>query len=274
MANRISAIIQIIDSDRWFHVASEDNPADLASRGVYPQELVDNSLWWHGPTWLKASPEAWKSLSFSNVDTDIERKPVKCHSTLISNHDDPLSRFSSLARAFRCLSYAYRFFFRTHPHHKLSAKYHSKEVSIQEIIFVRDRLIVMTQKVAFSEEYQCLAAKRPIPTSSSILCLNPFLSDNYIIRSCGRLEATSGLTYDEKHPIILPYNCQYSRLLVRFIHEISLHGGNQLVLRLLREQFWIPRVKNLIRATINQCKPCVLYKQKCQKQLMAALPKE
>ena len=122
----------------------------------------------------------------------------------VNNSTDPLSRFSSLARAFRCLSYVYRFFFRTHPHHKLSAKYHSKEVSIQEIIFVRDRLIVMTQKVAFSEEYQCFATKRPIPASSSILCLNPFLSDNYIIRSCGRLEATSGLTYDEKQP----FHCQ------------------------------------------------------------------
>ena len=105
-----------------------------------------------------------------------------------------------LARAFRCVSYVYRFFFRNHPHHKLSAKYHSKEVSIQEIIFVRDRLIVMTQKVSFSEKYQCLAAKQPIPASSSLLFLNPFLSDNYIIRSCGRLEATTGLTYDEKIP--------------------------------------------------------------------------
>ena len=52
MAIRISAIIQIIDSDRWFHVASEDNPADLASRGVYPNALVGNVLWWHGPKWL------------------------------------------------------------------------------------------------------------------------------------------------------------------------------------------------------------------------------
>ena len=162
VANRISAITQIIDSDRWFYLATEDNPADLAS-------------------------------------------------------------------------------------------------------------LVMTQKVAFSEEYQCLAAKRPIPASSSILCLNPFLSDNYIIRSCGQLEATSRLTYDEKHPIILPYSCQYSRLLVRFIHEISLHGGNQLVLRLLREQFWISRVKNII---INQFKPCVLYKQIYQKQVMAVVPQE
>ena len=73
VANRISAIIQIIDSDRWFHVASEDNPADLASRGVYPNALVGNVLWWLSPKWLKTSPETWKSLSLSNLDTDIEK---------------------------------------------------------------------------------------------------------------------------------------------------------------------------------------------------------
>ena len=97
----------------------------------------------------------------------------------------------------------------------------------------------MSQKVAFPGEFKLLTAKKSLPSSSSILDLNPFISDNYIIGSCGRLEATKGLTYDEKHPMILPYNCQFSRLLIRFIHEISLHGRNKLVLRLLRSLFWI-----------------------------------
>ena len=202
----------------------------------------------------------WQSLSVQTLDTDVEKRSVQYHTVFISNHDDPLLRFSSLARALRCLSYVYRFFFRTHPQHKLKAKYDSKEISSEEISFVRNQLIVISQKVAFPDEFKSLTAKRSLPSSSSILCLNPFISDNSIIRSCGRLKATKELTYDEKLPIILPYNCQFSRLLIRFIHEISLHGGNQLVLRFLRFQFWIPRAKNLIKATINQCKPCVLYK--------------
>ena len=45
VANRISTISQIIDPKHWSHVASEDNPADLASRGVYPKELAVNSIW-------------------------------------------------------------------------------------------------------------------------------------------------------------------------------------------------------------------------------------
>ena len=34
------------------HVSSEDNPADLATRGKSPRELT-SSIWWMGPTWLK-----------------------------------------------------------------------------------------------------------------------------------------------------------------------------------------------------------------------------
>lgn len=52
VANRISKIIQITDPSKWNHVKSEDNPADLASRGSLPLELAANKLWWHGPQWL------------------------------------------------------------------------------------------------------------------------------------------------------------------------------------------------------------------------------
>ena len=82
------------------------------------------------------------------------------------------------------------------------------------------------------------------------------------------------MSYDERYPIILPYNCQLSRLLVQFTHGITLHGGNQLVHRLIRLQFTIPRVKNLIKATIHRWKVGVLHKQKVQEQLMGILPAE
>lgn len=147
-------------------------------------------------------------------------------------------------------------------------------ITSSEILAVRDRLIIMYQKALYPNEYKALASQQSISSSSSLLNLNPFLDQEGLIRSCGRLESSPGLSYNERHPIMLPYNCQYSRLLVRFVHDISLHGGNQLVLRIIRSHYWIPKVKNLIKTTINKCKVCVIYKKKCQKQLMASLPPE
>lgn len=48
VSNRVSFIISLIPSKSWNHVKDEQNPADCASRGLYPKELIDHKLWWHG----------------------------------------------------------------------------------------------------------------------------------------------------------------------------------------------------------------------------------
>lgn len=40
-------------------MAGEENPADLASRGVCPSELNSCTLWWNGPHWLSKPEEYW-----------------------------------------------------------------------------------------------------------------------------------------------------------------------------------------------------------------------
>ncbi|GFY16328.1 integrase catalytic domain-containing protein [Trichonephila clavipes] len=40
---------------KWHHIASEQNPADVLSRGLLPEELRDDCLWWHGPELLQST---------------------------------------------------------------------------------------------------------------------------------------------------------------------------------------------------------------------------
>ncbi|XP_046807521.1 uncharacterized protein LOC124420038 [Lucilia cuprina] len=77
VANRISKICQIIDPSLWHHVASENNPADIASRGVLPQEMVHNDLWWKGPTFLRFPNEMFQDFDHI-LETDLEKKPTRC----------------------------------------------------------------------------------------------------------------------------------------------------------------------------------------------------
>ena len=39
VGNRVSAINDVILPQQWRHVISSDNPADCASRGIYPSDL-------------------------------------------------------------------------------------------------------------------------------------------------------------------------------------------------------------------------------------------
>ncbi|XP_055715129.1 uncharacterized protein LOC129809337 [Phlebotomus papatasi] len=49
VANRVNKIHQHTSKNICKHVASEDNPADHASRGLSAADLVDCKLWWRGP---------------------------------------------------------------------------------------------------------------------------------------------------------------------------------------------------------------------------------
>ncbi|GFU82003.1 integrase catalytic domain-containing protein [Trichonephila clavipes] len=55
VANRVSKIHQLSSRDQWHHIASEQNPTDVLSRGLLPEELRDDSLWWHGPELLQST---------------------------------------------------------------------------------------------------------------------------------------------------------------------------------------------------------------------------
>ncbi|GBN35618.1 hypothetical protein AVEN_260681-1, partial [Araneus ventricosus] len=49
VSNRISRIHELTKDFSWHHVKTSENPADIISRGMTPQQLMDNSLWWNGP---------------------------------------------------------------------------------------------------------------------------------------------------------------------------------------------------------------------------------
>lgn len=117
-----------------------------------------------------------------------------------------------------------------------------------EIKMVQNRSVLLLQKVNIWEEYHPLDTNQFIDYKSPILALNSF----------------------ERHLILLPYKCHFTKLLVQFIYKISLHGGNQLILRLLRTQFWIPRVKNLIKTTLYNCEVCVVNTKNQRAHIMVA----
>jgi hypothetical protein len=59
--NRLKVIRQL-KSCRFSHVPGSENPADLSTRGCSPEALDQNSLWRHGPGWLKQPKCHWPSV--------------------------------------------------------------------------------------------------------------------------------------------------------------------------------------------------------------------
>ena len=48
------------------HIPSEENPADIATRGKAPIEL--SSMWWKGPSWLRKCEQQWPTSKTPAMD--------------------------------------------------------------------------------------------------------------------------------------------------------------------------------------------------------------
>ena len=57
--NRATEIRDLIAKKNWGYCPTTANPADLASRGCRCTRIVDNQLWWTGPSFLKEPPDNW-----------------------------------------------------------------------------------------------------------------------------------------------------------------------------------------------------------------------
>ena len=66
VANRVALILENLGNQNWAHVASQENPADLETRGLTPEELKDSKLWWNGPS-KRFNLGQVKQVQFSNI---------------------------------------------------------------------------------------------------------------------------------------------------------------------------------------------------------------
>ena len=76
-------------------------------------------------------------------------------------------------------------------------------LSVDEFHKAQVVLIHLVQQQEFSEELYLLRARKPVPKSSALYKLDPHLGEDRSLRVGGRLQ-WSGLSFEERHPIILP----------------------------------------------------------------------
>lgn len=104
IANRVCEIQQA--DLKWRHVPTHLNPADCASRGLTPSELLQHKLWWNGPSFLYESIDKWPEDSTCL----IEHGEVQVFSIITEKIQLwPLQNYSSFTMLQRIVAYCLHF---------------------------------------------------------------------------------------------------------------------------------------------------------------------
>ena len=79
--------------------------------------------------------------------------------------------------------------------------------------------------------------------------------DAGIIRCYGRY-ANAQIEENAKYPVLLPKSSTYTDLVVRECHEKLLHSGPSQTLAEIRQEYWIPSGRTVVKRLISGCPGC------------------
>ncbi|XP_055589329.1 uncharacterized protein LOC129741616 [Uranotaenia lowii] len=273
VANRVSKIQTITENQSWRHVPGEQNPADLVSRGLLPEQIESISLWWEGPPWLKQETSSWPvqpiRMETEAVTSELKRKAANVATTENQRFIDwYVEKFSSFSDLIRKTAYWMRLI----KHFRKLEPTPTGFLTTPELKEAEYTIIRLIQQSAFSEEWKQLSKGEEVHRGSPMRYFNPILESDNLIRLGGRLKYAQ-IPEGARHPIALPVRHHFTKLLLEAYHKRLLHAAPQLLLSNVRLHYWPLGGRSYVRHIVHQCLRCHRTKPKAIEQFMGELPR-
>ena len=275
VANRVGTILRHSEASEWLYVPSNENPADVATKGCTVSDLPDS--WINGPEFLKV-PQEWKDRCSEEISVEVsemEMHPGKPEavSNQVSAEVNPLDRlmnhYSSFYRLKKAVVYLKRFC------KYLKDKRNPKKaelITVSELHDAEHVLLSHVQSTALKEDIKNLKKNGKVNQNSSLSRLCPFIHKDGLLRVGGKLGKTS-LTLGQKHQVIIPKDHRIGKLIVHDYHNAT-HVGTNWLLSLILNKYWIVRIKSYIKYVKRSCVVCRRLYASPEQQYMADLPLE
>ncbi|XP_018366322.1 PREDICTED: uncharacterized protein LOC108763312 [Trachymyrmex cornetzi] len=199
--NRVCFIQESLPQAQWRFVAGQENPADLATRGLTVSQLLDKEIWWSGPVWLTEPSSDWPTNLIATESTEnLEEKPIKVVTIRVQPFEywNLLSRYSSLKKLLRITAVCRRVIdrFRKAPKSSLTHPLTTTELDSAKQFWVKT-----VQSAVFSKELELISSGKHFQPSHPFSRLTPFKDADGILRVGGRLQESS-LGMEARHPAI------------------------------------------------------------------------
>ena len=279
VANRVQEIRENSNVDEWSHIPGALNPADDVSRGYGPSQLSSDGRSLRGPDFLWRDQSCWPIEDIDAPTEEVlELKKIKhVNSAAVGSKEnsppdmstlqrlaESCSDWTTLLRRFAWLS---RFVQYIRDRNEVPIG----NLTLDEIENVELRVAKIAQQTCYKDEIKALRSAKCVNRTSNIATLNPVLDSQELLRVGGRV--TSGPTLRvTAQPLLIPKGHHIAALLITHIHRSCGHLGREHVLSKLREKFWIPQARVLIRSILRRCLTCKRLNARPLTQKMAPLP--
>ena len=232
---------------KFKYLPSEENPADLVTRGLSFKEFQGKlKFWLHGPEFLSHKVVQWPVKNLGCLSE--EHKLLACNALVIN--EPPIidcDKFSDINKLYRVTSYVFKFI----------DGCRKIKTSIQDQVNkAKLYWIHHIQNTNFKQEINFLRNPNDKDIPVNVNNLNLFLDDNSILRCHGRIDK-SDLPYDIKYPVLLPKFSTFTDMIITDSHSRCKHLGIASTLNYLRKNgIWIPKGRARVKSVISKCILC------------------
>lgn len=273
VACRIAEILSTTSAKQWKWLPTELNIADQATRANLSVAFDKNSKWLTGPDFLKHEEKYWPTdPQFEETDhyhdEDIVNPIFICG--LVNESVLNLKRFSSFLKMKRYAAWVLRFInIYVKKSKKLSTELTAAEIDAGEKLICR-----LVQSEVYGLEKMCLIKGKVVPKFSNIYSLTPCIDEDMLLRVNGRIDNAYCLPNTARRPIIMPTNHPMTVMIVAYYHQKRHHQNDHLIINEVRQKFWVPNIRLVLKKVKRACPTCVRDSAKPAPPLMGQLPSD
>ncbi|XP_072392451.1 uncharacterized protein [Diabrotica undecimpunctata] len=274
VAYRVAEIQQNSMISHWRYVPTKNNIADEATKWTKRPNLKNTRCWFKGPDFLYQLENSWPpdtTLKKEKADEILTTHEVKFNSPRLIDFE----RFSQFNRILRATAYMFRFL------RIVYAKKSEEPKGIlisEELLGARNILIKQTQCEYFKNEIKQLktnnsgSLQKTVNKSNSLYKLSPYLDEDGLLRIRGRLDEARDVISETKRPIILPRGSRLTLLIIEDYHKRYHHRNHEIVVNEIRQKFYIPKLRQLVKKIRTNCQNCKVKFAKPKPPEMSPLP--
>ena len=284
VSNRIGQIQAHSEAEQWRHVPTDKNPADIATRDITMTDMVNSTLWWKGPDFLKLSEENWPPAFKASEKENSDEEAANELKKLFSGEVNTITLTATLPKSKQgCLDPA---------NYSVGELYNGylKLLRLTTRLFaVMIRHFNLTWKDCQEKAKAFLVrnCQRKDPYLQTVIDkleqkekvkelkkFNLFLDELGTLRSESRLPDSDHISYNIRCPMILRKCSSLSKLIAQSMHTQFEHSvGTQMAKNKVREQgYLILGIDNLLREIKGHCVECKRRDNAPYEQQMAAIP--